>query len=63
MAIIIKGDNRGIAVDGNLTIQHLDFQFGQGVKSVSGIQQEIPDAEVVEEIPVVDGRVKTYSVW
>ena len=60
MAIIIKGDNRGIAVDGNLTIQHLDFQFGQGVKSVSGIRQEIPDAEVVEEIPVVDGRVKAY---
>jgi len=60
MAIIIKGDNRGIAVDGNLTIEHLDFQFGQGVKSASGVRLEITDAEVVDEVPVVDGRVKDY---
>lgn len=65
MAIIIKGDNRGIAVDGNLTIEHLDFQFGQGVRSASGVRQEvadaeIEDAEIMEEVPVVDGREKAY---
>lgn len=60
MAIIIKGDNRGVAVDGNLTIEHLDFQFGQGVKSASGVRREVEDAEVVKEVPVVDGRVKEY---
>lgn len=65
MAIIINGDNRGIAVDGNLTIEHLDFQFGQGVRSASGVRQEVADAEieeaeVVKEAHVVDVRVKTY---
>jgi len=60
MAIIIKGDNKGIAVDGNLTIEHLDFQFGQGVRSASGVRREVVDTEVVDEIPVVDGRMKTY---
>lgn len=65
MAIIIKGDNRGIAVDGNLTIEHLNFQFGQGVRSASGVRQEVADAEIEEaevmkEVPVVDGRVKAY---
>lgn len=58
MAITIQGDNKGIAVDGNLTIEKLDFVFGQGVRSASGVKQDIPEAEVVEaeEIPVVDGR-------
>ena len=60
MAIVIKGDNRGIAVEGDLTIEHLDFQFGQGVRSASGIRRNIDEAEVVEEIPVVDGRSKEY---
>ena len=58
MAITIQGDNKGIAVDGNLTIEKLDFVFGQGVRSASGLKQDIPEAEVAEaeEIPVVDGR-------
>ena len=60
MAIIIKGDNKGIAVDGNLTIEHLDFQFGQGVRSASGVRRDVVDAEVVEENPIVDDRVKNY---
>lgn len=60
MAIIIKGDNKGIAVDGNLTIEHLDFQFGQGVKSASGVHREVADAEVVENVPIVEKRIKTY---
>lgn len=62
MAITIQGDNKGIAVDGNLTIEKLDFVFGQGVRSTSGVKQEIPEAEVVEaeEIPVVDGREEHY---
>lgn len=57
MAITILGDNKGIAVDGNLTIEKLDFVFGQGVRSALGVKQDIPEAEVVEaeEIPVVDG--------
>lgn len=62
MAITIQGDNKGIAVDGNLTIEKLDFVFGQGVCSASGVKQDIPEAEVVEaeEIPVVDGREEHY---
>lgn len=62
MAITIQGDNKGIAVDGNLTIEKLDFVFGQGVRSASGVRQDIPEAEVVEveEVPVVDGRDEHY---
>lgn len=62
MAITIQGDNKGIAVDGNLTIEKLDFVFGQGVRSASGVRQDIPEAEVAEaeEIPVVDGREEHY---
>ena len=62
MAITIQGDNKGIAVDGNLTIEKLDFVFGQGVRSASGVRQVIPEAEVVEEeeIPVVDIKNKEY---
>lgn len=62
MAITIQGDNKGIAVDGNLTIEKLDFVFGQGVRSASGVKQDIPEAEVVEaeEIPVVNIINKEY---
>ena len=27
MAIVIKGDNNGIAVEGSLKIEHLDFEL------------------------------------
>lgn len=62
MAITIQGDNKGIAVDGNLTIDKLDFVFGQGVRSASGVRQDIPEAEVVEaeEIPVATIIKKEY---
>lgn len=62
MAITIQGDNRGIAVDGNLTIEKLDFVFGQGVSSASGVHQDIPEAVVVEteEIPVVSIKNQEY---
>lgn len=59
MSILIKGDNNGIAVDGDLTIEHLDFTFGKGVTGVSGIKQTIKDevvvdAEVVEDADAID---------
>lgn len=62
MAITIQGDNKGIAVDGNLTIQKLDFVFGQGARSASGVSQDVPEPEVVEaeEIPVVNIIHKEY---
>lgn len=40
MAININGNNYGIAVDGNLTIEHVNFGFGGGVQSASGIHRE-----------------------
>ena len=49
MAININGSNYGIAVDGNLTIEHVDFGFGAGVQSASGIhREETIDCEVVD---------------
>lgn len=62
MAITIQGDNRGIAVDGNLSIEKLDFLFGQGVRSASGISRETHEAEIMEAevIPVVDDRKELY---
>lgn len=64
MAITIQGDNRGIAVDGNLKIEKLNFVFGQGVRSAMGVGSEIIEAEVVEEniIPVVDDHQELYPV-
>lgn len=53
MSILIKGDNNGIAVDGDLTIEHLDFTFGKGVTGASAIKQTIKD-EVVEDAEVVE---------
>lgn len=45
MAININGSNYGIAVDGNLTIEHVEFGFGTGIRSASGIHREIaPDS-------------------
>ncbi len=65
MAISITGNNYGIAVDGNLTIEHVDFGFGGGIQSASGIRQEEPiDCETVEikekSIPTVDERKQLY---
>lgn len=40
MAININGNNYGIAVDGNLTIEQVNFGLGGGVQSASGIHRE-----------------------
>lgn len=50
MAVNIQGNNYGIAVDGDLNIEKLEFEFGKGVKSVSGVHRDAEDAEIVEEI-------------
>lgn len=48
MAVYIKGDNNGIAVGGNLTIEKLDFEFGKGVRSASGVAVgNMEDAEII----------------
>ena len=75
MAININGNNYSIAVDGNLTIEHVNFGFGGGIQSASGIHQEEPiDCEAIEvkagdcktvsaeeqSVPTMDGRKKTY---
>lgn len=65
MAINISGNNYGIAVDGNLNIEHVSFGLGGGVQSASGIhQEEAIDCKVIEEktesIPMVDGRNRDY---
>ncbi len=65
MAISITGNNYGIAVYGNLTIEHVDFGFGSGVQSASGIHREAAiDCEATEvkteAVPTVDGRKTSY---
>lgn len=52
MAVNIQGNNYGIAVDGDLTIEKLEFEFGKGVKSASGINKDVEDAEIIEECTV-----------
>lgn len=62
MGIEIKGDNNGIAVEGELKIGQLNMEFGKGVKSAERvILQDIEDVEVVPEsdenkqvIPMID---------
>lgn len=54
MAIIIHGDNKGIAVDGDLTIEHLDFEFGRGVRSASGMKERTECQ--YEECPTSEGK-------
>lgn len=61
MSIKINGDNHGIVVDGDLTIHNLEFQFGKGVVSASGVEcGGKKDAEIVEAIPVIDDRKCYY---
>ena len=51
MGIEIKGDNNGIAVEGELKIEKLNIEWGKGIRSVKGVAvSEIEDAVVVEEI-------------
>ena len=49
MAIVIQGDNIGIAVEGSLKIEHLDFEFGKGIKSVSGVHTTTKEEETYDE--------------
>lgn len=49
MTIVIKGDNNGIAVEGSLKIEHLDFEFGKGIKSVSGVHVTTKEEETYDE--------------
>ena len=56
MAVIIEGENKGICLKGNSFIGHVEFHPGEGVKSVSGIRLESPDAEV--ELGFVPGKKK-----
>ena len=49
MTIVIKGDNNGIAVEGSLKIEHLDFEFGKGIKSVSGVRVTSKEEETYDE--------------
>lgn len=50
MAIIIEGENKGICLSGNVAIERVDFQFGEGVKSVSQIRMETTDNEEEKDI-------------
>lgn len=50
MAIIIKGDNNGIAVDGNLSIGIIEFTLGQGIKSVGDIRRTEVEDVVCSEV-------------
>lgn len=52
MSILIKGDNNGIAVDGNLTIEKLDFVFGKGVQGVSGVRRTQNDDDIEDAVVV-----------
>lgn len=73
MAIVIKGDNNGIAVEGSLKIEHLEFEFGKGIKSMSGVHdptkqeatfdeaEEIIDEENVNYDPLSSDRA--MAIW
>lgn len=49
MAININGNNYGIAVDGDLSINHLEFSLGKGVESASGIHRTEVEEATLEE--------------
>lgn len=64
MGIFIKGDNKGIAVDGSLSIDKVEFVLGQGVKTVSlGTHADIEDAECIDaaDAPIEKGTASTAS--
>lgn len=50
MGIEIKGNNNGMAVEGNVTIGELNLEFGKGITSAKSVNvQEVEDAVVIEE--------------
>ena len=49
MGIEIKGNNNGMAVEGNVTIGELNLEFGKGITSAKSVNvQEIEDALEIE---------------
>ena len=56
MAININGNNYGIAVEGDLSIDHLEFSWSKGVESASGIHRT-----VVEEATLMEEEEKSDS--
>ena len=60
MAVIIEGENKGICLNGNVFIERVEFVPGDGVKSVSGIRMESPDAEV--ELGFVPGKKDKHLI-
>ena len=73
MAIVIKGDNNGIAVEGSLKIEHLDFEFGKGIKKIAGVSdttkeecsfanaEEIVEGEDISYDPL--STDKAMAIW
>lgn len=53
MSIIIKGDNKGLILDGSVDIDHIEFEPGVGIKNVSGVRRhgftDFVDAEEIQE--------------
>lgn len=58
MAVIIKGENKGICLSGNVAIERVEFQLGEGMKSVSKIRMETTDSEEDEDIAFFDELAK-----
>ena len=62
MAIVIKGDNNGIAVEGSLKIEHIDFEFGKGIKSMSGVSDTTKEECTYDEAEeIVEGGDVSYD--
>ena len=62
MAIVIKGDNNGIAVEGSLKIEHLDFEFGKGIKSIAGVSDTAKEECTYDEAEeIVEGGDVSYD--
>ncbi len=53
MSIIVKGDNKGLILDGSVDIDNIEFEPGVGIKNVSGVRRhgcaDFVDAEEVLE--------------
>lgn len=74
MAININGNNYGIAVEGDLSIDHLEFSWGKGVESASGIHRPVvEEATLVEEEaasapspsypPITEAQERFFEKW
>lgn len=64
--IYIGGNNYGIATEGNLSIENLKFEFGEGAKAAQGVHttrdvSNIQEAEVLPNTP--EEAVKMALEW